>query len=58
MVYLQKRRLQRFVLDLAKLGVECLEDLDELNDAELTGIGFKELHLRRFRNKTYGDSDP
>ena len=31
------------------------QDLDEVDDDDLTRMGFKDLHKRRFRNKAYGD---
>ena len=57
MAYLQRRRLEGFAQGLADFGVECLHDLDEMTDADLTGMGFKELHRRRIHDKSYGNQE-
>ena len=51
MSWLKDQRLEKFAQGLADFGVEIMDDLQSpfLTDADLKGMGMKELHIRKFR---------
>ena len=53
MKYLGERNLYEFAAGFAAIGVEHMEDLDEVLDTDLGNMGFSEMQLRRFRKKNY-----
>jgi hypothetical protein len=42
--------LEAFLPALNTLGVDCATDINELSDADLIGVGMRELHIRRLRD--------
>lgn len=48
--FLAKHRLSEFTADLVALGVEDIDSLKEVEEADLEAMGMKKLQMRRFLN--------